>query len=519
MCSKQSALLSLAAAAALLAMAASAHAGDLPAQGPKGNVIFIHPDGTGPNHWAAARMYWHGPDGVSAWDRLPAMASYRGHLRDRLTSTSNGGATAHAFGYKVVGPGSFGRDGGEPGRAILALSGYPGSILREAANQGYPTGVVNDGDLPEPGTGAFFAEAADRDLSSEIARQLVDGRPGFEKTDQPLVVAMGGGEGFFLPRNTPMCSDGVTPECAVHVDQVNGDGPERDDGRNLVREAVAAGWVVLRTRQEFDEFRATLQAKPDWAPRVLGLFARDDIFNDEPEEALLALGLIDKTRGADDKRGRLITHGSRPGTPGYNPPTAAEMTAVAIEVLDRWSRASGKPFYLVTEVESTDNMSNDNNAIGTLVGLDHAEGAIDAALAYLDRNRKTLVITAADSDAGGLQVRATNSTTAGLLDYNPTGNPEQEVAVPIDGIEGRGSTTFVAAPDQFGQELRFAVAWISGPDVAGGIVTRAAGLNAGMLNSTLAPRFDNVDIYRLAYLTLFGKGLPYPEGEQAPDRP
>lgn len=207
---------------------------------PKGNVIFIHPDGAGPNHWAAARMYWNGPDAVSAWDRLPNMASYRGHMIDRLTGTSNGGATVHAFGYKVLGPGSFGKDGGgDDARDILALSGYPGSILREAANTGHPTGVVNDGALPEPGTGVFFAEVGDRNLSNEIARQLIDGRPGFELEDKPLVVAMGGGEGFFLPEGTLLCTTVVTPDCAVHVDQVSGEGSARTDGRNLVQEAQA----------------------------------------------------------------------------------------------------------------------------------------------------------------------------------------------------------------------------------------------------------------------------------------
>jgi alkaline phosphatase len=512
-------------ASALLAVTMSAHAvppvapDDLPRRGPKGNVIFIHPDGTGPNHWAAARMYWYGPDAVSGWDRLPFMASYRGHMTDVLTGTSNGGATTHAFGYKVSGPGSFGKDGdGALARDILALSGYPGSILREAANAGHPTGVVNDGDLPEPGTGVFFAEVSNRNLSNEIARQLIDGRPGFETEDKPPVVAMGGGEGFFLPQGMPPCTTEVTPACAVHVDQVSGSGPSRDDGRNLVQEALAKGWVVLRTREEFDAFRADLEADKSWKPRVLGLFARDDIFNDLPEERLLSLGLIDETRSPDDKRGRIITHGSKPGTLGYNPPTAAEMTDVALEILDRWKRASGKPFYLVTEVEATDNMGNNDNAIGTLVGMEHANRIYEAAVSYLERDPRTLILTTADSDAGGMQVRATTSNNAGSDNVNPTGTSSQNVFGPLDGIEGRGSATFVAEPDQFGQSLRFAISWVGTPDVAGGIVTRAAGLNAELLNRSLSARHDNIDIYRLAYLTLFGKGLPYPQGKFAPDR-
>jgi alkaline phosphatase len=30
---------------------------------PTGSVVFFHPDGTGANHWSAARMYFKGPDG------------------------------------------------------------------------------------------------------------------------------------------------------------------------------------------------------------------------------------------------------------------------------------------------------------------------------------------------------------------------------------------------------------------------------------------------------------------------
>ena len=66
-----------------------------------GNVIFIHPNGAGVAAWQAARMISKGPDGELAWDCLPQIAIYRGHLKDNLTSSSNGGATVHAYGVKV----------------------------------------------------------------------------------------------------------------------------------------------------------------------------------------------------------------------------------------------------------------------------------------------------------------------------------------------------------------------------------------------------------------------------------
>ena len=69
------------------------HAVDCDAQ-PTGNgAIFYHPDGTSAGHWDLARILYYGPDGSLNWDRLPQMAAYRGHLRDSLTSSSNGGAS------------------------------------------------------------------------------------------------------------------------------------------------------------------------------------------------------------------------------------------------------------------------------------------------------------------------------------------------------------------------------------------------------------------------------------------
>lgn len=487
-----------------------------------GNVIFFHPDGTGLNHWNAARMYWYGPDAALEWDQLPEMAVYRGHMTDRLTGTSNGGATVHAFGYKVKGPGSFGQDGGgEEARPILSLSGYPGSILREAANAGHPVGVVNDGDLPEPGTGVFLSEVADRGESNEIARQFLDGRPGFEGEEQPEVL-LGGGERFFLPEGTPRCAsaEAITPACAVHIDPVNGRGPARTDGRNLIQEASDAGYVVVRTRAEFESLWAEIQADPDYAPKVLGLFAADDIFNDVPEEVLIELGLVDDSVPADAREGRLIVWGDKPGTLGYNPPRAGEMTEMALTLLERRSQSDAKPFLLVAEVESTDNLGNNDNAIGTLRALKHADEVIGAARAFLEEVPDTLIVTAADSDAGGLQVVAPPPTDdAGNVSAIPGNTVAREpVPNPLDGIEGPGTAPFIASPDAYGQELPFAIAWAGLPDVAGGILSRAQGLNAELLGDVFFSGFDNTDVYRHMYVTLFGELLPSAVGEMTPTR-
>lgn len=492
---------------------------------PTGNVIFFHPDGFGLNHWNATRMYYYGPDGILNWDRLPEIAIYRGHMSDRLVGTSNGGATVHAFGYKVLGPGSFGLDGGidpeEPGsdgRSILALSGFPGSIAREALNAGHPVGMVNDGDLPEPGTGAFFAEIGDRNLSNEIAAQFIDGRPGFEGEPRPMVM-LGGGEGFFLPREAEPCGEEITLDCYIHVDQVNGRGPDRADGRNLLREAADLGYVVIRTREEFDELWEAIQADPDYIPMVLGLFARDDIFNDTTEERIIALGLVDESM-AGTRDGRLILWGSQPGTRGFNPPTPAEMNMMALEILRRESERVGLPFLLISEVESTDNIPNNANAIGTLRAGKYADDTIGVFIDFIDANPNTMVLLAADSDAGGMQVFSPAPQSSGRVTTS-TGNPTGigfNIGFPLDGIEGQNTAPFVAAPDASGREIEFAIGWVGTNDVAGGIVSRAMGLNSELLRTEFSARFDSTDVYRLLYATLFGRLLPESIGQAAPDR-
>jgi alkaline phosphatase len=428
-------------------------------------------------------------------------------MADALVGTSNGGATSHAFGVKVRGPGSYGRDGeGDDARPIAAASGYRGSVMREAAASGHPVGLVNDGDLAEPGTGAFLAEANSRYDQEDIAEQLVFGRDGSD--DPAPAVILGGGERFMLPEGTPVCGKRITRDCAVHVDPLTGAGPSRTDGRNLVAEAEAAGWLVIRTRDEFDRLTRTVERRSDYAPQVLGLFAADDIFNDDPEEALIAAGLVDDERPADDPRGRLVAWGTAAGTRGADPPTASEMTRLALTILERRSRRAGRPFMLVVEVESTDNLANANNAIGALRALRRADEVIEDTAAFVAREPGTLLLVAADSDAAGLQLISPPPVQDDGRVTGINGNPaDAEIhrrMFPVDGIEGRASVPFLARPDSEGRRAEFAIAWTGERDVAGGVLARAAGLNSAMLETEFGGVLDNTDVYRLMYRTLFG---------------
>ena len=530
-----------------------------------GNVVFIHPDGAGLNHWSISRLYFHGADGIQHFDRMPHIGLYRGHLENSISGTSHGSATTHAFGYKVDAMGSFGRDGDGnlgPDRAIRSLSGFRGSIMREAANSGIPVGVVNDGHIGEPGTGAFLAEAGNRNNWQEITRQMILGRTGMDDT-APWVI-FGGGEADTLPAGTETLHRNANQERGAPL---NSRASLRTDNLNLQAAWNAMGqadlsnnparfddFIVVRTRAEFEALRRVLASNPGYAPRVLGLFAFQDTMNDRSEPDLATRGFVrpgvapGQVGPAPEKQSRYVLFGDPSATEaGFNPPTIAEMTEVALIILDRAAQRARSPsqrrFFLVVEPESIDNFGNSGNAVGMLESLRRTDDAIGVTLDYLRNNPRTLILTAADSDAGGMQAitapvinvsPATNNLPSGrapdVLNAEnlarlgfapgsariPTGTPFEAL---LDGVEGFSSPMFVTEPDQFGSRQQFAVAWTLGwGDMHGAIVSRAAGLNAPLLSSTFSQRFDNIDVYRMKHATLFGRLLPYPTGTTAPNR-
>ncbi len=386
-----------------------------------------------------ARMVLAGPDGEINWDRLPHTAVYRGHAEDVLTPSSNAGATMHAYGVKAPHR-AFGTDA--EGQRPLAPSGQRRSIMQEAQARGIAVGLVNSGSATEPGTAGFVTSVAERDACEEIVSQLVS---------SGVEVLFGGGEKWFLPAG---------------VEGRHGKG-ERRDGRNLVQEAEAAGYRVVYTREE-------MFALPAEGGKVLGIFAWEDTFNDETEEVLAEKGLEPYDAAA---------------------PTLAEMTEVALRLL------GGRQFLLVVEEEGTDNFGNCNNATGTLEALRRADEGLGVALDYVEKHPDTLLLTCADSEAGAPDVvglRGANYEKP-LLEEGKDSN-----GAPVDGAERRPvggvAKPFVSGPDRAGKTHEFVVVWATRMDASGGIVARAAGLNADQVRGT----FDNTAVYPLFYETLFG---------------
>ncbi|MBW4643092.1 MAG: alkaline phosphatase [Goleter apudmare HA4340-LM2] len=409
----------------------------------QGNVIFIHPDGTSAAHWGAARILHKGPDGRLNWDNMSNLAVYLGHMKNQLTATSNGGAVTHATGVKVNAD-SFGLD--ETGKPLVALSGKPQTIIEEAIASGKGTAIINSGVIHEPGTGAFVAKSPQRRNFADITKQVVE-----SGTD----VILGGGEAWYLPKGT----------AGRHA---TAQQTQRTDGLNLIALAIKKGYSVVYTRDE-------LLKLPANTPKVLGIFAADDTYNDDNEENLKKQGL-----------------------PLYVPsaPTVAEQLQVTLRLLSR--KRNG--FLIVLEEEGSDNFCNYNHAAGCIEAVKRADDAVGVAMNFIQKNPNTLLVTAADSDAGGLEL-------VGVTEADfPLDKPVPEKSkngAPWDGRDGTGTLPFISAPDKQGKRFPFAIAWSTFGDNAGAIVAKAHGFNSQLLPGTV----DNTDIYRLMYRTLFGKQL------------
>lgn len=154
----------------------------------------------------------------------------------------------------------------------------------------------------------------------------------------------------------------------------------------------------------------------------------------------------------------------------------------------------------MVEEEGTDNFSNNNNASGMIEAMKRADDAIGVAQGFLKNRPDTLILTAADSNASGPAI------VAGTIKAMPVDRPLPLIdrnGAPMDGIDGAGTRPFVSAPDARGVRLPFAIAWSTVNDGSGGVVARADGLNSDRVKGN----FDNTEVYRVMYLTLFGQWL------------
>ena len=287
------------------------------------NIILMIGDGMGPNHRLAATYFLLGEEGELVMDSLPVRGMTQTNNAYGQLTDSAASATALATGIKT----SNGRIGtdikGEPLTTILEL----------AQERGMAVGLVTTTEIAHATPASFAAHVSSRNDQIEISSQLL-----LAKVD----LLLGGGEDAFLPLSTEGCHSGAGT---------------RQDARDLVKEAIAAGYTTICSAQEFQNL------DPKVTSKLLGLFAEG--------------GML------------------RPFAPSL-----AQMAELAIAILSQ----DPDGFFLMIEGGQIDWASHGwdaQNAINDTVGFDEA---VQVALSYAENDAKTLLIITADHETGGMQI-------------------------------------------------------------------------------------------------------------------
>jgi len=305
------------------------------------NIILFIGDGMGNAHRLAARWATVGETGMLSMDDMATHGwAQTGSANDPVTDSA-AAATAMSTGVKTNN-GVVGMD---------ADFNIVFSILEEAKSRGKMVGLVTTTQLTHATPAAFASHISNRNFMTGIADQMLDAE---------VDVILGGGEDEFIPDTEIGCY----PEAG-----------ERNDGRNLLTEAIALGYTYVCEPADFSA------VDPASAIRLLGLFADE-------------------------------------GMPRPFSPSLAEMTQKAIDILSK----STKGFFLMVEGGQIDWASHSNDADNAISDTIELDNAVKVARDYILADNDTLVIVTADHETGGMSVSLSSSGASG--EDGPFGMPD-----------------------------------------------------------------------------------------------
>ncbi|PSW06190.1 alkaline phosphatase [Photobacterium lipolyticum] len=295
------------------------------------NIIIFIGDGMGDEHRKAARLVKVGGTGKLSMDNMPTSGYLQTHSSDNLITDSAAAATALATGVKTNN-GVIGLD---------ANLGFVPTILEDAKKQDKLVGLVTTVHITHATPAAFYSHVENRDMMKNIALQMLNA---------DIDVLLGGGEDEFLPRS----ENGCYPEAG-----------EREDGRNLIQEAISIGYTYVCDLPSFRAIDTSSSLK------LLGLFGDE--------------GMI------------------RPFSPSL-----AEMTQSAIDILSK--KPNG--FFLMVEGGQIDWASHNNDAANAISDTIDFDEAVEVAKKFSFIDRDTLIIVTADHETGGMSVSPSSSGLA-----------------------------------------------------------------------------------------------------------
>jgi len=341
------------------------------------NVILLVGDGMGPSHFGATWLY---SNRVLGKDLRMVEAMKAGHTAYLVNDTADAIVTESAAAAGQIATGqrmtaraiSMAADGKTPVK----------TVMETLKSRGLATGLVTTSGITDATPAAFAAHVAHRSDEMSVAEQ---------ELKFGVDVLMGGRKQFFLPEVS---------------------AGKRKDGRNLLDEARATGYIVVGDAEELKEAQGA---------KILGLFNMGNMAYE-----------IDRATTME--------------------PSLAEMTAKTLAVLSR----NPKGFFAMIEGGRIDHAAHRNDAPGTIRDTLAFDEAVGVALEFARKNPDTLLIVTADHETAGMalighskdskeyvgidlaairKAKASFEVIAGELGKNPTPQKIQQVVAEYLGIQ------------------------------------------------------------------------------------
>ncbi|MBC3870965.1 alkaline phosphatase [Undibacterium oligocarboniphilum] len=350
----------LLAAAMALSFAQAANAA-----GEAKNIIFFLGDGMGPSTVTASRIYKYGEDGSLNMDKLERTARIKTYSNDAQTTDSAPSMAAYMTGVKMnnevisMSSDTVATNPSKDANGNLGInncaagngSSVP-TILELAKAKGKAVGSITTTELTHATPAATFSHICNRNAQYAIAAQIVPGGAGYNSAlNDGVDVLMGGGRNHFLPY-----------DATTSIGKFG-----RADGRNLLAEMTAKGYVVAATRA--DMLAAPLNKK------FIGLYSSKSHLEYE----------LDRTA-------------TPPAGEGATQPSLAEMTTKAMDILSQNSNG----YFLMVEGGRIDHALHGTNAkralTDTIAFDDAVKAALDKARTTDPTLANTLIVVTADHD-------------------------------------------------------------------------------------------------------------------------
>ncbi len=326
----------------------------------KKNVILVIADGTGPHLMGYLMEYARtAPNSPYKNKKSNLENMFNGgkngivlnYTNESIVTDSAAAATQFATGVKTY-PEALGVDAN--GKKV-------NSVLYNAKQKGYATGVLTDVYVLDATPAAFYAHQPNRKMRDGIIEDMT--------VTQPDIV-LGGGLNYFVSKaDLENKKYNEILAQVPYIAQVKGQAKQD----NNLSKVINSGYNLAFTKQEMENLNDG---------KILGLFAPT---------------YLPPYPQAD-----------------WQGPNLLDMTKKAISVLSK----NDKGFFLLVEAGFIDWVAHENDAPTTLRELLEFDETLGYLKKFADKNKNTLVIVTADHDTGGFGMAYYKPTKKGKTDYN-----------------------------------------------------------------------------------------------------